>query len=164
MKITTDYDPEVDFSPLKKYAWDPTPRPPGDPQVDNTLFDARVRRAVDAELATRGFQKVAEGSEDTADFWINYHAALAHAGNRRARIASRVLNRLDHYISSTQLGITLASLGLGWVGESTIAEPRGNLTDDIYVTDGLRLVLFMSEERVTADRLQFIEWESPPID
>jgi CBS domain containing-hemolysin-like protein len=47
--------------------------------------------------------------------------ALAHAGNRRARIANRVLQRLDHYISSTQLGITVASLGLGWVGESTIA-------------------------------------------
>lgn len=48
--------------------------------------------------------------------------ALAHAGNRRARIAKGVLKRLDHYISSTQLGITLASLGLGWVGESTIAD------------------------------------------
>jgi len=47
--------------------------------------------------------------------------ALAHGGNRRARIAKGVLKRLDHYISSTQLGITLASLGLGWVGESTIA-------------------------------------------
>jgi CBS domain containing-hemolysin-like protein len=47
--------------------------------------------------------------------------ALARAGNRRARLADYAIHRLDHYISGTQLGITLASLGLGWVGESTIA-------------------------------------------
>jgi CBS domain containing-hemolysin-like protein len=47
--------------------------------------------------------------------------ALAKSGNRRARIANSAIHRLDHYISGTQLGITLASLGLGWVGESTIA-------------------------------------------
>jgi CBS domain containing-hemolysin-like protein len=47
--------------------------------------------------------------------------ALARAGNTRAKLANSVIHRLDHYISGTQLGITLASLGLGWVGESTIA-------------------------------------------
>jgi CBS domain containing-hemolysin-like protein len=47
--------------------------------------------------------------------------ALAKSGNRRARLANSAIHRLDHYISGTQLGITLASLGLGWVGESTIA-------------------------------------------
>ena len=46
---------------------------------------------------------------------------LAAEGSRRARIAREAITHLDHYISATQLGITLASLGLGWVGESTLA-------------------------------------------
>ena len=46
---------------------------------------------------------------------------LARGGNRRARIAQNAMEHLDHYISATQLGITLASLALGWVGETTVA-------------------------------------------
>jgi CBS domain containing-hemolysin-like protein len=46
---------------------------------------------------------------------------LAQAGNRRAERLGRLLGSLDSYISATQLGITLASLALGWVGEETIA-------------------------------------------
>lgn len=47
--------------------------------------------------------------------------ALARAGNTRARLAREAIHHIDYYISGAQLGITLASLGLGWVGESTLA-------------------------------------------
>ena len=46
---------------------------------------------------------------------------LARQGAGSARAAQRVLRQLDRYISATQLGITLASLALGWMGEPAIA-------------------------------------------
>lgn len=46
---------------------------------------------------------------------------LAKEGNKAARLVQIALKKLDSYISATQLGITLASLGLGWVGEPAIA-------------------------------------------
>ncbi|SDI20728.1 hemolysin family protein [Paenibacillus naphthalenovorans] len=46
---------------------------------------------------------------------------LESEGNSRAASALAVTRKLDAYLSSTQLGITLASLGLGWVGEPAIA-------------------------------------------
>ena len=41
---------------------------------------------------------------------------LAKAGSRRAKRLLPLVNNLNAYISATQLGITLASLALGWVG------------------------------------------------
>jgi CBS domain containing-hemolysin-like protein len=49
-------------------------------------------------------------------------AALVADGNKRARTVMRVIEHLDAFISATQLGITLASLALGWIGEQTLAD------------------------------------------
>ena len=38
-------------------------------------------------------------------------------GHRRAKVAQLILEKLDAFLSAAQLGITLASLGLGWIGE-----------------------------------------------
>lgn len=45
---------------------------------------------------------------------------LAERGDRRARMVLELIASPDRMLSATQLGVTLASLGLGWAGESTV--------------------------------------------
>lgn len=46
---------------------------------------------------------------------------LVRSGVRRARMAQNVVAHLDRYLSASQLGITMTSLGLGWIGEPAVA-------------------------------------------
>ncbi len=46
---------------------------------------------------------------------------LAKAGDKRAKRLLSLVDNLNAYISATQLGITLASLALGWIGEPVVA-------------------------------------------
>ncbi len=46
---------------------------------------------------------------------------LEQEGSARARVVHGVLRDLDSYLSVCQVGITMASLGLGWVGEPAVA-------------------------------------------
>jgi CBS domain containing-hemolysin-like protein len=47
--------------------------------------------------------------------------ALAETGSRGAGLAVNILKHLEAYLAACQLGITMASLGLGWVGEPVVA-------------------------------------------
>ena len=69
--------------------------------------------------------------------------ALAAEGDTAAKRLVRMLNNLSAYISATQLGITLSSLGLGWVGEPVVAallEPwliyLGDITGAAFLSSG----------------------------
>ena len=53
----------------------------------------------------------------------------AQKGSNRAKIAQKILQRLDTYLSASQLGITLASLGLGAFGEHVMS----NIVAGIFV-------------------------------
>jgi hypothetical protein len=45
------------------------------------------------------------------------------------------------------------------VGVSSMPDPQVNLTGDPYLTDGLRLVLFLNEPRQAFDQIEFLDWE-----
>ena len=59
--------------------------------------------------------------------------AIAKTGGLRGRILYKVHSQLDAYLSACQLGITLASLGLGWVGEPAFA----NLLEPVFSLVGV---------------------------
>ena len=49
-------------------------------------------------------------------------AQLSKEGNKLAKIALDSINHLDRSIAAVQLGITIASIGLGWVGEAALVK------------------------------------------
>ncbi|MEK6320366.1 MAG: hemolysin family protein [Acidobacteriota bacterium] len=56
-------------------------------------------------------------------------ATLVAQGHKRARLLLRITEDLTGYISACQVGITLASLALGWIGQTTIAQLLNPVTD-----------------------------------
>lgn len=64
---------------------------------------------------------------------------LQEEGEKRARGVLDLLNHLDTYIAATQLGITLSSLALGWIGEPAVGHLIEPLIHDIpFLPDSQR--------------------------
>jgi CBS domain containing-hemolysin-like protein len=68
---------------------------------------------------------------------------LAREGKRGAAVAARLMDDLSEYLSACQLGITLASLGIGFLGEPAIAELLEPLFGDI-VSHGPALAISLA--------------------
>jgi hypothetical protein len=80
LRVRTDYDGDVDFSSYRSYAWLEQPeraarvgQGDANPFAYNSLLDKRVRKAVDQELAARGYRRSDSGA---VDFRLNYHVIL----------------------------------------------------------------------------------------
>ena len=87
--------------------------------MDTTLVIALKLLAVLALVLLNGFFVAAEFAlVKIRDTQLD---ALIAKGQRRAKVARRILRNLDRSLSAAQLGITLASLGLGWIGEPVFA-------------------------------------------
>ncbi|MEP1741985.1 MAG: hemolysin family protein [Kangiellaceae bacterium] len=70
-------------------------------------------------LAINGFFVAAEFAlVKVRSFQID---SLADSGSRAAKLTQRIQKNLESYLAACQLGITMASLGLGWVGEPVVA-------------------------------------------
>jgi hypothetical protein len=67
-KITTDYDHSANFSDYHTYAWTP-----GTP-VKDQLMDQRIHDNIDQQLASKGYQKIADSAQ--ADVLVAYDAAV----------------------------------------------------------------------------------------
>ena len=92
----------------------------GDPQPSTSLV------IVVAKLAAVLFFVAANGFFVGAEFALvsvrrPRLEARAAAGSRRAQAGLRLISDPTSFISATQLGITVASLALGWIGEPTVA-------------------------------------------
>jgi hypothetical protein len=84
-KVRTDFDPDVDFTRYVTYDWLDSPltsqpiqstsAAATHPFEGNTLVDKRVRRAVDSELAARGYQRAGDTSPD---FRVRYQVSFEH--------------------------------------------------------------------------------------
>jgi hypothetical protein len=75
IKTSSDYDPAFDFSTLSTYGWlDQAVAVTGSAaEMDNTLLDKRIRRAVDSQLQGMGYRRVAN---EEASFLASYHIGV----------------------------------------------------------------------------------------
>jgi len=74
VRVSVDYDPTEDFSAYRTFTWFPRPQQPtGDYRIDNPLLDARIRAAVERELAAKGYRKV---EDRVPDFYVAYHLSF----------------------------------------------------------------------------------------
>ena len=66
--------------------------------------------------------------------------AVADEGSTSAKLVTEILDDLDGYLAVCQLGITISSLGLGWIGEPAVAALIGPVLQTLLPEDAVHVV------------------------
>jgi CBS domain containing-hemolysin-like protein len=90
--------------------------------------------------------------------------AMVRSGDRLARFAVRAASNISRILSASQLGVTLASLGLGWVAESTVGDIFANMFSYLpfAIEMSLRLTLGATLALVVVTYLHVVFGELTP--
>lgn len=125
VRVTTDYDPEVDFSGVGTYAWlDERSGVEGDRADVTSLLDRRIRRAVGDELRGKGIAPVAR---DEAQLLVSYHLGVE--------------KKLDINTIHTGYGYGRDWYGAGGTSHTTVSEyEEGTLLIDFIDPSSKQLV------------------------
>jgi hypothetical protein len=138
VRVTTDWDPEADFSKFRSFGWLHEQQPAtGNFRLDNPLLDARIRAAVDRTLEQRGYVKVADAG---ADFVVGYHLGLER------ELDVRTMNTYYGYGRGNRWG------AVGYPQTQVREYERGTLVIDIADVDARMLVWRGSGSRRLSNR------------
>lgn len=178
------------FHPFVRRGWDPTETITGSAvmrTIWSSLFGAKYRTSPVSALYLNGrkqdiaLQK-ARGSVDERNhlrLWLTpltYQGQAVWIGQISRDIGVRLSSKTitthkidpdvdetrDYLVQDLLLSGGMAGIGyIGGVGAATAAQPRYNYTHDPYFTDGLRVVLFVSQDYVSPDKLELLPWEWP---
>ena len=66
---------------------------------------------------------------------------LIDNGNKKAILLKDMTNKLDTYLSATQLGVTITSLGLGWLGDPTFKRIIDSVFSRTTLSDNISTIL-----------------------
>jgi CBS domain containing-hemolysin-like protein len=90
--------------------------------------------------------------------------AMVRSGDRLARFAVRASSNISRILSASQLGVTLASLGLGWVAESTVGDVFANMFANLpfAIEMSLRLTLGATLALIVVTYLHVVFGELTP--
>ncbi len=87
---------------------------------------------------------------------------LIEEGNKNALAVKKIITNLDEYLSACQLGITIASLVLGWIGESVVSKLLHPLFDLIHIPVSISNVISLALSFATITFIHVVVGELAP--
>src|SRR4026208_1299201 len=94
--------------------------------------------------------------------WQRRRAPYVARGGRRAGIADHMIRHIDAYLSACQLGITLASLALGWIGEPASGGLMGPVFPKLGISQNVSRSISLTLAFVTITVLHIVLGEQAP--